>query len=146
MNPYVQKFQQGAHGVRNSRRARVEIIPLIDVMFLLVAFFMVISISMVLQKGIFVDLSPAETADSKMDEPDSLVLSVDASGEFYLEKGKVSVEALADFFAKKAKEDRDVSIIINADRQARHEDVIKALDLVRSSGLHNVIFSVEPKE
>lgn len=63
-------------------RARVEIIPLIDVMFLLVAFFMGVSISMVMQKRSFVDLSPAETADTSMEEKDTFVLSVEAAALF----------------------------------------------------------------
>ena len=128
------------------RRARVEIIPLIDVMFLLVAFFMVVSISMVMQKGIFVDLSPAHTSDSSVEQEDSLVVSIDAVGRFFLNKTEISSDSLKDFLEETALNDRDTPVIINADKQARHENVIEALDLVRGSGLHNVIFSVEPKE
>ena len=145
-NPYLQKLQKGPQSGRFSRRARVEIIPLIDVMFLLVAFFMVITISMVMQKGIFVDLSPAETGDSSMNEQDTLVVSVDADGTFFLNKEEISTELLAQRLADAAKQDVDIPVVINADRQARHESVVEALDLVRRSELHNVIFSVEPKE
>ena len=146
MNPYLQKLNRGPGQARFSRRARVEIVPLIDVMFLLVAFFMMVSISMVMQKGIFVDLSPADTADSSMDEKDALVVSVDAQGVFYLNKEEISPEALGSFLAGKASADKDTSVVINADKGARHENVIEALDIVRKSALHNVVFSVEPRE
>ena len=146
MNPYLQKLARLPHRRRGLQRARIEILPLIDVMFLLVAFFMVVSISMVMQKGIFVDLSPAETSDSSMQEQDTLVISVDADGSFFLNKEKILAELLADVLSKAAQDDKDIPVVINADKQARHESVIEALDLVRRSELHNVIFSVEPKE
>lgn len=146
MNPYLYKLQKGPHRGRSARRARVEIVPLIDVMFLLVAFFMVVSISMVMQKGIFVDLSPAETTDASVEDDDTLVISVDPQGKFFLNKEEISPQSLTDTLARKAEIDRDTPIIINADKQARHEHVIEALDLVRKSELHNVIFSVKPKE
>lgn len=142
MNPYHQKFHRG----RSLRRARVEILPLIDVMFLLVAFFMVISISMVMQKGIFVDLSPAKTADSSMEDNDSLVVSVNPDGTFFLNKEEISQERLSTALKEIALANKERAIVINADRQARHENVIEALDIIRETGLHNVIFSVEPKE
>ena len=115
-------------------------------MFLLVAFFMVVSISMVMQKGIFVDLSPAETADSSLEEPDTLVISVSADGDFYLDTERVSAAKLEEHLNNVAGRDEDLPVVINADKGARHEHVIQALDLVRKSELHNVIFSVEPKE
>lgn len=147
MNPYLEKLQRGPKGgAFRPRRARVEIIPLIDVMFLLVAFFMVVTISMVMQKGIFVDLSPAETADSSLEEQDSLVITVDAEGAFFLDKEAISLEELGAKLLESAALDKDTPVVINADKGARHEQVIEALDLVRRSELHNVIFSVEPKE
>lgn len=146
MNPYIHKLKNGPSSVHLSRKARVEIIPLIDVMFLLVAFFMVVSMSMVMQKGIFVDLSPAETADSSMKEDNSLIVSVDEEGIFYLNKEVIELVSLKEFLMKKARFNKDTDVVINADKKARHEMVVQALDVVRKSGLHNVIFSVEPKE
>jgi biopolymer transport protein ExbD len=146
VNPYLTKLQRGPSRQRIFKRARVEIVPLIDVMFLLVAFFMVVSISMVTQKGIFVDLAPAETSDSSMDDKDALVVSVDAKGDLFLDKAAVTALELEEILRRKALDNLDVSVTINADKDARHSDVIGALDLVRRSKLHNVIFSVEPKE
>ncbi|MCB0334324.1 MAG: biopolymer transporter ExbD, partial [Bdellovibrionales bacterium] len=122
------------------------IIPLIDVMFLLVAFFMGVSISMVMQKRSFVDLSPAETADTSMEEKDTFVLSVEAAALFFLNKERIELEGLSSLLTARARENPHTAVVINADRQARHEHVIEARDVVRRSGLHNVIFSVEPRE
>jgi len=146
MNPYLRHFQNPVQQGRSVRRARVEIIPLIDVMFLLVAFFMVVSISMVAQKGIFVDLAPAITGDSSFEDSESLVLSIDGSGSLFLNKESLSEQALSLRLQERAQQAIKTSVIINADKQTPHEQVIAALDLVRQSGLHNVIFAVEPRD
>ena len=146
MNPYLRHFQNPAQQGRSVRRARVEIIPLVDVMFLLVAFFMVVSISMVAQKGIFVDLAPAITGDSSIESDEALVISVDADGSFYLNKEQIVEGELAAVLSKKAQDTPHIAVIINADKQAAHAGVIAALDLVRQSGLHNVVFAVEPRD
>jgi biopolymer transport protein ExbD len=131
-------------GVR-LRRARVEIVPLIDVMFLLVAFFMVISISMVVQKGIIVDLAPSQTADAALNDDTLLVVSVGEAGDLFLNKTPISPEELFEALHKKSKESPESSVVLNADKQAKHEDVIAALDVIRRSSLQNVVFSVEPQ-
>ena len=146
MNPYLQQIQKGAHRARFSKRARVEILPLIDVMFLLVAFFMVTSISMVVQKGISVDLAPAETSNSTMEDVEVLTISVNKDGAFFLDKEPIELAALTSLLAVKAKENEDTPVVINADKSALHGRVVEALDLVRKSTLHNVIFAVEPKD
>ena len=147
MNPYLRHFQNPVQHGRLVRRARVEIIPLIDVMFLLVAFFMVVSISMVAQKGIFVDLAPAITGDSSLEGDDeALVISVDAGGAFYLNKELIIEGELSSILSERAQKTPDIAVILNADKQAAHAKVIAALDLVRQSGLHNVIFAVEPRD
>ncbi len=146
MNPYVSKMGRGGVGRRMARRARVEIVPLIDVMFLLVAFFMVVSISMVLQKGIVVDLAPAESADASLADDTLIVVSVDAAGGLFLNKDAIDAEALGRLLLEKAQENKDTAVVLNADKNARHKDVVTALDIIRKSTLHNVTFSVEPTE
>lgn len=146
MNPYVSKMGRGGVGRRMARRARVEIVPLIDVMFLLVAFFMVVSISMVLQKGIVVDLAPAESADASLADDTLVVVSVDAAGGLFLNKDPIDAEALGMLLHEKAQENKETAVVLNADKNARHKDVVAALDIIRKSTLHNVTFSVEPTE
>lgn len=127
-------------------RARVEIIPLIDVMFLLVAFFMVISISMVMQQGIFVDLAPAQSGKTDYEKNDSLVVSIKADGSLYLNKSKLDLIELKNALSKAAAQTTETLIIINADGAASHQSVIAAMDTIRQSGLHNIVFAVEPTD
>ena len=141
------KLRNSTFGSKYQRKAaRVEILPLIDVMFLLVAFFMVISMSMIVQKGINVDLSPAETGESTTQDTESVVLSVNVAGEIFLNREPISKTDLNKALNRYATHDPARAVVLNADKGATHGNVISILDLVRKSGLHNVIFSVGPDE
>ena len=128
-----------------SSHSKINLLPLIDVMFLLISFFLVTSIHMVLQQGIQVDLSPAETAEA-LKKLDRSTLSIDADGAFYLNKDLLSSTALSTVLRTLAEKNKEHIITIEADKQSHHGALIEALDRIRQAGLHNVVFSVEKKE
>jgi biopolymer transport protein ExbD len=125
----------------DSAEARIEIIPLIDIMFFLLAAFMLVSLSMVNLKSIKVNL-PTSTSAATDAKKDFLDLSVSASGLIYLDKKRLSdpqlVWALSAALAAKP----DVRILLSGDRDARHGDIIHALDLVRAAGIDKVAFEI----
>lgn len=131
----------------SARKARVEMIPLIDCMFLLLCFFIYVTMSMVVQRGIFVDLAKARTGE-RVEEQDrnSLYLSITREGVFYLDKIRVSEMVLKDRLRRFRNEKKEGTVLINADKEVTHERVMAALDLVRQSGIAQVVFTVEPKE
>src|SRR4030081_3318352 len=71
------------------KRARIEIIPLIDIMFFLLASFMLVSLTMINMKGIDVNLPTATSADQN-NKPDFTLVSIDALMDIYFDKDKVS--------------------------------------------------------
>jgi biopolymer transport protein ExbD len=123
--------------------ARIEIIPLIDIMFFLLAAFMLVSLSMVNLKTVKVNL-PAAT--SAMNEPkrNFVDISVDKAGSAYLNKRAIDDNQLIGALAGFQKANPDVRIIISADTEARHGDVIHVLDLVRLAGINKVAFEIRP--
>jgi biopolymer transport protein ExbD len=123
--------------------ARIEIIPLIDIMFFLLAAFMLVSLSMVNLKTVKVNLP---TATSATNEPkrDFVDISVDKAGSPYLNKRAVDDNQLIGALAGFQKANPDVRIIISADTEARHGDVIHVLDLVRLAGIEKVAFEIRP--
>src|SRR6202012_2675890 len=78
---------------RSHKRARIEIIPLIDVVFFLLATFVMVSLSMVKNQGISVNL-PAAKSSAPQSRESSVVISVTAEGEVYLNKEAVTIEKL----------------------------------------------------
>ena len=76
------------------KRARIEIIPLIDIMFFLLATFVVVSLSMIRNEGITVRLPTAQSATQE-ERSASITVSISEAGEIYLDKDKVALSRTA---------------------------------------------------
>jgi biopolymer transport protein ExbD len=121
--------------------ARIEIIPLIDIMFFLLASFMLVSLSMVNMKSVKVNL-PTATAATTDTKKDFIDISVDKSGMAYLDKKPVGNNELVMTLTAAQKTKPNLRVFISGDRDARHGDVIRVLDLVRSAGIDKVAFEI----
>ncbi len=119
--------------------ARIEIIPLIDIMFFLLAAFMLVSLSMVNLKGVKVNLPTATTATSET-RKDFLTISVDKAGLAYLDAKPMGDNELVTALKGRHQADADVRVFISGDKDARHGDMMHVLDLVRSAGIEKVAF------
>jgi biopolymer transport protein ExbD len=137
--------------LRNSNRQsypeeegdEIDIIPLVDVIFLLLTFFIFITLSMVVQEGVNVSLASSETGQSVKDR-EPIVVSVKESGQIYFNKNQVSAKELLSRLKRRASRNKKQPVFLNADQAAQHKNVIEALDTVRKSGLSNVTFTVKP--
>ncbi len=130
----------------NAQKARVEMIPLMDCMFLLLCFFIYVTMSMVVQRGIFVDLAKAETGESvKEQEKKSLYLTVNRGGELFVDKEPVNKEDLPQRLRQFRQEHKEGVVVLNADKGTTHEKVMGVLDFVRQNGIAEVVFTVEPE-
>lgn len=123
----------------SENEARIEIIPLIDIMFFLLAAFMLVSLSMVHLKGVKVNLPTATTATADA-RNDFVSISVDKSGLAYLDKQPIGPNELAQQLSAWHQTNENVRVFISGDQEARHGDVIRVLDLVRSAGIEKVAF------
>ena len=121
--------------------ARIEIIPLIDIMFFLLAAFMLVSLSMVNMRSVKVNLPTATTAtpDTKRD---FINLSIDRTGAIFLDQQPVGANELAQGLAALQRTNVNLRVFISGDRDARHGDVIAVLDLVRGTGIEKVAFEI----
>ncbi|HEX4665348.1 MAG TPA: biopolymer transporter ExbD [Chthoniobacterales bacterium] len=130
------------------KRARIEIIPLIDIMFFLLASFMMVSLSQVHMKGIRVNL-PAMVAPTQPlptpDPRDRLSLFVDPDGLVHFDKEVVTDGDVMPRLLALYKGNPDVKVFISADREALHGDVMKLLDRVRSAGIEKVAYEIKIK-
>lgn len=121
--------------------ARIEIIPLIDIMFFLLAAFMLVSLSMVNLKSVKVNLPTATTATPDM-KKDFVNISVNKSGMVFLDQKLVGNNELASILAAQRKTNPALRVLISGDQEARHGEVIRVLDLVRSTGIEKVAFEI----
>jgi biopolymer transport protein ExbD len=123
--------------------ARIEIIPLIDIMFFLLAAFMLVSLSMVNLKSIRVNLPTATNAVAENQRKDFSDISVDKAGSVFLDKKRiVNDRDLVRELAASRRANPNLWVFISGDRDARHGDIIHVLDLVRTAGIDKVAFEI----
>src|ERR1700756_4835887 len=127
------------------KKARIEIIPLIDIMFFLLASFMLVSLTMINMKGIDVSL-PTATSAQPNTKPDFTMVSIDALMDIYFEKEKVPRENVLSRFQALYNTDHDVRIFIRADKDATYETVVYVLDKARAAGIQKVGLEIKAYE
>lgn len=123
----------------------IDIIPLVDVMFLLLTFFVFMTLAMVIQEGIGVNLASAQSGSS-VKEQKPIVISIQADGEYHLGEEKTTPEDLSRHLESVSNRNKNRPVFLNVDSATAHRHVIGALDLVRKSGLSNVTFTVKPEK
>lgn len=126
-----------------SAEARIEIIPLIDIMFFLLASFMLVSLSMVNLKSVKVNLPTATTANTE-GKKDIVDVSVDQNGGVFLDKKPIADSDLVSALLSAQNANPNLRVFISGDKDARHGQVIHVLDLVRSAGIDKVAFEIRP--
>ena len=123
------------------RRSRIVIIPLIDIMFFLLASFMMVALEMEKTENIKVNLPPA--SESKQDyRPDMVNIAVDKSGAVWLEKKRVSLAGLASVLKDHFHANPDVPVYISGDRDTLHGAMADVYNVVRAAGVQKVAFAV----
>jgi len=114
-------------------KGKVDLVPLIDVVFLLLIFFMLTS-SFIFQPGIKVNLPKAIT--SEVIHKESVILVITKSDAIYLNERAITMDELTTRLAIAAKEDRP--LLIKADRGASLGKVVEVWDLCREEGISQI--------
>jgi biopolymer transport protein ExbD len=120
----------------------INLTPLIDVVFLLLIFFMV-STTFDKESRIKVELPQAATQDEKVEEKNTLDITVDVQGRFYVNQREVintDIETLKRAIEKAAKGRHDLPVIIMADAKAPYQAVITVMDAASQLGFVNMTF------
>ena len=118
--------------------ARIEIIPLIDIMFFLLAAFMLVSLSMTQMKRVPINLPTASTGVPDTKTP-PWQIAVDANGVITWE-GKIVTLSEITARLKASGATGESRVLISADENARHKQVLGVLNSVREAGVEKVSF------
>ena len=127
------------------KKARIEIIPLIDIMFFLLASFMLVSMSMIKLQAIDTSV-PAPSTAPPSQNPDIISIGIDKNGFYYFAKDKTPIpvtEIPARLSPLYKQQGDDLKVFINADQETSYASVIEALDQIRAMGLVKVSFPVK---
>jgi biopolymer transport protein ExbD len=126
------------------KHARIEIIPLIDIMFFLLASFMMVSLSQTHMKGIPVNLPSANTPPPPPDEKkDYVSIRVTEGGLVYFDNAPVLDSDVLPKLYQLHEANKDVKISLSAETLAMHGDVIGLLDKVRLAGITKIGYQIK---
>lgn len=126
------------HGIR---KPRIEMLPLIDMVFLVLVFFIYGMLSMAVHRGLPVALPASSTAPVEKD----LVLSVtvQADGSIFLDKTAVALEDLPSLLMQRRGENKETGVLLFADRYLPYQNLFRVLDRIREAGLTRVSLQAE---
>jgi biopolymer transport protein ExbD len=127
------------------RRTRIVIIPLIDIMFFLLAAFMMVSIQMSKTENIKVHLPSA--SQSRQDfRPDMVNIAVDKSGAVWLAKKEISLADLGLALSNHFAANPELPVYVSGDRDTLHGDMVKVYETARAAGIQKVSFMTESRQ
>jgi biopolymer transport protein ExbD len=127
------------------KHSRIEIIPLIDIMFFLLASFMMVSLSMDRTQNVKVDLPSASQAQHDF-SPNMLNVAVDKAGTVWFQKQQISLPELGSVISNRFRANTNLPVCISGDRETLHGAMADVYDVVRSAGVQKVAFAVAGKD
>jgi biopolymer transport protein ExbD len=129
--------------VRQPRRGRIEIIPMIDVMFFLLATFMLASLSMQNLNSLPVDL-PKGTAERAQPVAPA-TMTVTHENQIYLNKKPVTLANLTETLQGLLRQQHQTSLIVAADESSKQGVVVQAMLAARRAGIEHFLIAIQPK-
>ena len=128
---------------RPRRKVVINITSLIDVIFMLLLFFMITS-TFLEQPGIKLELPAART--SAHAEPQEYVLTVDKKGELFLNRRPLAITDLEAEIRKAIPDMKDAALVLKADQEISHGLVVRIMDLAKRGGVKKLIIGTKPEK
>jgi biopolymer transport protein ExbD len=127
------------------KHSRIEIIPLIDVMFFLLASFMMVSLNMSKLNAVKVETPPAWTGDKDI-KPNVFNIALKKNGDLFIGDSNTTLVNLGIVLSNRFHgSGTNVPIYVTGDKDTPHGAVLAVLDLVRRAGIQRVSFAVSPE-
>jgi len=121
----------------------VSIAPLIDIVFLLLIFFMLTSHFDIISG---IDIKLPDISERGSDQSvDTMTVSLDKTGNCYLQKKKVTLKDLY-LRLKELTKEKKINLILNADRDVTHGHVVRIMDLAKKAGINSIVIAAQWRE
>ncbi len=120
------------------KKARIEIVPLIDVVFFLLATFVMVSLSMTRNHGMQVQLPSSATATQEQQKDEAVTITVMESGELFYDKEKIAAGQLPFKLQTYKASVKDPRVVVNAAADADFRLVVAVLDAARQHGITKI--------
>jgi len=125
------------------KKARIEIVPMIDTVFFLLVFFMIASLAMTTMKGMPVNLPKSSTASDR--SVSKAVISITEKGNYYIDKQQVGFDEIRPMLESRLKDNPQLVVVINCDKAQNWGKGIEVMDLAKQAGAELLTIATEPK-
>ena len=132
--------------IQAHRKTRIEIIPLIDIMFFLLASFMMVSLQMQKVQTLRANLPTATQPRKDSKPPEMVSVAVDQFGKLSVDKQSITYAEFKILLTNKLAELPETPVFISGHKETKHSAMIFVLDQARSAGAIKVAFSVRPEK
>ena len=119
------------------------IIPMIDIIFFLLVFFMMNSLQTVAQKALTVQLPQAQSASAPAQLP--IIITLDEAGHMTIDNKPVSITESSGIMTKHIQENANAAVVLQADRRTAHGQVVAVMDMLKQSGVKRLSIAAEQK-
>ena len=127
---------------RTRKGAKIEMIPLIDVIFLLLAAFLIAQRFMTVHEGLRIDLPEAASAETADDE--GLLVTITEAGGIEVGRDPASDEDLVRRVSEAKARDEDIHVLVNAHGSVPHRRIVEVLDAIRRGGVTSLTILTDP--
>ena len=127
---------------RKKLMSEINVVPYIDVMLVLLVIFMITA--PLLSQGVKVDLPKAAAQPVDSQDRETLVVTVDREGRYFLDDRRIAPEELSRKVAAILRARPQTPVLIRGDRQSNYGEVVKAMTLLQSAGAPSVGLLTEP--
>ncbi|MFW6309396.1 MAG: ExbD/TolR family protein [bacterium] len=128
----------------HKKKTSINIIPMIDVIFFLLVFFMLFTSFRTNPYGMEMNLPEAVTSTEESKE--NTVINISEDGDFYLNDEEMSVSEIAATTRNLFDKEESEAVIINADRDSRYNSIIQLMDSLREVGIYDIFLAAEKKD
>ncbi|MEA3280235.1 MAG: biopolymer transporter ExbD [Thermodesulfobacteriota bacterium] len=127
--------------LQTNRKARIEMLPLIDIVFLVLVFFIYAMLSMAVHRGLPVILPSSSTV--KIDKTTILSVTVKTDGTVFIDKKPIPLDGLTEELKKTIKKDNEAGVLLFADRDLSYQKLFKVMDCIRMAGINRISLQAE---
>ncbi|MDX9785894.1 MAG: biopolymer transporter ExbD [Desulfobacterales bacterium] len=119
-----------------AKKPRIEMVPMIDIIFLLLVFFIYAMLSMAVHRGVSLSLPSSDC--TVIDQKLVLSVSIKADGKIFLDKMPITMTNLAEALKAKATAQQDTGVLLFADKSISYQQLFNVLDLIQQAGLERI--------
>ena len=128
---------------RTGKKPVFMIIPMIDIIFFLLVFFMMNSLQTVAQKALAVQLPQAQSAYAPAQLP--IIMTIDEEGHITIDNKPVSIQESATIMKQHMQENANAAVVLQADKRTAHGQVVAVMDMLKTSGVKRLSIAAEQK-